>query len=76
MCIKNPKRFLFWEYYGDCKNKVVRFGRFMECSSQFVATFECVLCGRQTKQHFVSEDTLLEMGVPIETIIENRKKLY
>jgi len=76
MCINNPKRFLFWKYNGDCKYKIVRFGRFMQTSAQFVATFECMLCQRQTKQHFVSEDTLLEMGVPIETIIEHRNKLY
>jgi hypothetical protein len=76
MCIKNPKRFLFWKYNGDCEYKVVKFGRFMHCSSQFVATYECVLCGLQTKKHFVSEGTLLEMGVPIETIIANRDKLY
>lgn len=76
MCIKNPKRFLFWKYYGDCKYKVVRFGRFMKTSAQFIATFECILCQRQTKNHFVSEGTLLEMEVPIETIIECRDKLY
>jgi len=76
MCIKNPKRFLFWKYYGDCKYSVVRFGRFMRTSAQFIALFECQLCKRQIKKQFVSEDTLLEMGVPIETIIENRDKMY
>ena len=76
MCIKNPKRFLFWKYNGDCKYKIVRFGRFMRSSAQFVALFECVYCKRQSKNHFVSEDTLSEMGVPIETIIENREKMY
>jgi hypothetical protein len=45
-------------------------------SAQFIAKFECIFCGRQTKSQFTSEDTLLEMGVPIETIIEQRDKLF
>lgn len=76
MCIKNPKRFLFWKYYGDCKYKVVRFGRCIIGSGQLIAKLECMMCGRQIKSQFISEDTLLEMGVSTETIIEHRDKMF
>jgi hypothetical protein len=78
MCIKNPKRFLFWKYLGDCQYRIVRFGKFMKISrsSLFVVRYECELCGRQYTDNFVSEDTLLENGVSVETIIENRNKEF
>jgi len=78
MCIKNPKRFLFWKWQGDCLFKALKFGKFMKYSSTslFVVRYECTLCGRQFTNNFVSEDTLLEDGVPIETIIEHRDKLF
>lgn len=78
MCIKNPKRFLFWKWLGDCQYKVLRFGKFMKIyhSSLFVVRYECELCGRQYTNSFVSEDTLLEKGVSIEAIIEHRNKEF
>lgn len=75
-CTKNHKRFLFWKHNGDHDDQIVRFGRFMQGSINFIVLFECKHCKRQRKQNFVPESVLLEKGVDIETIILHRDKLF
>ena len=48
----------------------------MHGCSYFIVLYECENCGRQYKRDFMTEEELLETGVPIETIIENRDKLF
>lgn len=75
-CIKNPIRFLWVKFNGPHKERIVRFGRFMQGNDNFVTLFECVNCGAQRKKSFVTEEELLEYGVPLETIIKNRTVIY
>jgi hypothetical protein len=75
-CTKNPKRFLLWKYNGDHDYKIVRFGRFIHGSNHYIVLFECKHCGCQYKQNFVSEASLIERGVDIETVIFHRDKLF
>ena len=75
-CIQNPKRFLFWKWNGDHEDKIIRFGRFMSCSNNYIVLYECKHCGRQYKKSFVSEATLLEQGVDIETIKQHRSIIF
>lgn len=48
----------------------------MHDSLYFIALFECEYCKRQYKRSFMTESELLEMGVAIEAIIENRDKIF
>lgn len=75
-CTKNPKRFLFFKWNGEHDDIVVRFGRFIIGSTNFIVLHECKHCKRQRKQNFVSESALLEKGVDIETIISHRDKIF
>lgn len=74
MCIKNPKRFLIWKWYGDCETKVVKFWRPFKEYAQLRATFMCKLCGR-VYDSYTSEETLVKTGVPVEEIILHRNEL-
>lgn len=76
-CTKNPKRFLFWRWNGECDDEIMRFGRFMLSSNHFIILMQCKHCGCQHKRAFVSESELLDIyKIPIEIIKEHRDKLF
>jgi len=75
-CTKNPQRFLFFRWFGGHSFKIIRLGRFMHGSDDFVVLYECQKCGAQTTRSFVSEGELLEYGLTIEEIAKARNRIF
>jgi hypothetical protein len=68
-CTKNPKKFLWMTYKGLHKWKIVRISKFMEyVSTDYIVKSECLFCGAETVEHFVSHEELLERGLTNEQI--------
>lgn len=75
-CTKNPKRFLFVKYEGPHEMRLIKFGRFMACSKDFMGLAECCKCRIQQKLTFVTEEDLLKMGATIEQIAQGRNTIF
>jgi hypothetical protein len=69
-CTKNIRKAWIWSYLGPHDERVTRLGRFMVSAGDddFMVRWTCKLCGAERVEHFVTEDQLLQLGVPIEQI--------
>jgi hypothetical protein len=67
-CIKNKQKFLFIKYHGDHNYKIVKIGKFMYCSTDYLVWVECRLCGCKSDRSFVKYNELLQAGFSPEFI--------
>jgi len=75
-CLKNPKKILWFNYYGTHDEEILYAGKFMLSSQNFRVRFKCKKCGAERTQSFVEWDELLRLGMSNKEIEKARNQIF
>lgn len=74
-CIKNPKKFLFFKWFGPHKLKQT-YIKSMLTPGTYLVNYECGVCGVEVGDDIVSQNTLLHQGYNLEKLQEMSNNRY
>ncbi len=67
--IKHRKFFIWkWDVEEDHPKEIAYINKFMRTSEDFIVHWYCPLCESMKKEHFVTHEELIRMGLKIEEI--------
>lgn len=63
------KRFLFWKYkVVEHDYRLYQISKFMNSSTDFHVHYVCTKCGAKKEAHFVEQDDLILLGIPVKIL--------
>lgn len=77
-CVKNPKKWFVFKYKGEHQFEPFHVKKFMDCSTDFIVTEKCKLCGARDTNHFIKWDEALNKGFTNEQLqmADNGQDVY